>query len=123
MDVVRNSPLMPRADFPTFLYVGRLTFDDQKRVNDILHALARLRGDFKAKIIGEAPKLRPGHKEQLHTLARELNLTDRIEWLGWQSEPWRAAGSASALILSSAHEGFPMILLEATSRGARFVAA
>jgi UDP-D-galactose:(glucosyl)LPS alpha-1,6-D-galactosyltransferase len=114
---VDSASLMPRAVTPTFLYVGRLTFDDQKRVNDILHALAKLHGDFKAKIIGEAPKLRPGHKEQLHTLARELNLTDRIEWLGWQSEPWKAAGSASALILASAHEGFPMILLEATSRG------
>jgi len=114
---VNHASLVPRAQTPTFLYVGRLTFDDQKRVNDILHALARLRGDFRAKIIGEAPKLRPGHKEQLHALAQQLNLTDRVEWLGWQSEPWEAAGSASALILASAHEGFPMILLEATSRG------
>lgn len=114
---IDNAPLMPRAETPTFLYVGRLTFDDQKRVNDILQALARLRGDFKAKIIGEAPKLLPGHKEQLHALAKELNLSQRIEWLGWQSEPWKAAGSASALILASSHEGFPMILLEATSQG------
>jgi UDP-D-galactose:(glucosyl)LPS alpha-1,6-D-galactosyltransferase len=114
---VTSVPLLPRAAVPTFLYIGRLTYDDQKRVNDLLQALSRLRGEFRVKIIGEVPKLRPDDKERLHALANELGLTDRVEWLGWQAEPWQAAGSATALVLASAHEGFPMILLEAASRG------
>jgi UDP-D-galactose:(glucosyl)LPS alpha-1,6-D-galactosyltransferase len=109
--------LVPRAATPTFLYVGRLTYDDQKRVNDILQAAARLKGNFKLKIVGEAPRLRPEDKGQLLALADELGLQERVEWLGWQANPWAAAGSGSALILASAHEGFPMILLEALSRG------
>jgi UDP-D-galactose:(glucosyl)LPS alpha-1,6-D-galactosyltransferase len=114
---VDSVPLLPRAQTVTFLYVGRLTYDDQKRVNDILQAISRLRGDFRAKIVGEAPHLRPDDKGRLIALSNELGLQDRVEWLGWQSEPWKAAGSASVLILASAHEGFPMILLEALSRG------
>ena len=109
--------MVPRAAVPTFLYVGRLTYDDQKRVNDILQAVARLKGNFKVKIIGEAPRSRPEDKGRLLELANELKLQDRVEWLGWQSDPWTAAGSGSVLILASSHEGFPMILLEALSRG------
>jgi UDP-D-galactose:(glucosyl)LPS alpha-1,6-D-galactosyltransferase len=37
--------------------------------------------------------------------------------MGWQDDPWRATGSGSALVLTSAFEGFGMILLEAISRG------
>jgi UDP-D-galactose:(glucosyl)LPS alpha-1,6-D-galactosyltransferase len=114
---IDSVPMMPRAQSPTFLYVGRLNYDAQKRVNDILQALAQLKGEFRAKIVGEAPKLRPDDKSRLLALADELGLKDRVEWMGWQGEPWQAAGSASALVLSSAHEGFPMILLEAISRG------
>jgi UDP-D-galactose:(glucosyl)LPS alpha-1,6-D-galactosyltransferase len=114
---VDAAPLLPRAESPTFLYVGRLTYDDQKRVNDFLHALSRLRGEFRAKIIGAAPKARAEDGMRLRSLADELELGDRVEWLGWQDDPWQAAGSASALVLTSAFEGFGMILLEAISRG------
>jgi UDP-D-galactose:(glucosyl)LPS alpha-1,6-D-galactosyltransferase len=109
--------MMARAETATFLYVGRLTYNDQKRVNDILQAVSRLKGDFKVKIVGEAPSGRPEDRGQLMALANDLGLQDRLEWFGWQADPWGVAGSGSALILASAHEGFPMILLEALSRG------
>ena len=114
---VYAAPLMPRAEMPIFLYIGRLTYDDQKRVNDFLHALAMLRGKFRARIIGSAPAARAEDEPRLHALANELGLADRLEWMGWQNEPWSVAGSASALVLTSAYEGFGMILLEAISRG------
>lgn len=114
---VDSAPLVPRAQAPTFLYIGRLTYDDQKRVNDFLRALSMLQGDFRAKIIGAAPVARAEDEARLHALADKLGLGDRLEWMGWQDDPWRATGSASVLVLTSAYEGFGMILLEAISRG------
>lgn len=114
---VDADPLLPRAETPTFLYIGRLTYDDQKRVNDFLCALAKLHGNFQAKIIGAAPAARAEDGPKLHRLADELGLQNRVEWLGWQNQPWSAAGSASVLVMTSAFEGFGMILLEAISRG------
>ncbi|TCK73754.1 glycosyltransferase [Acidipila rosea] len=108
---------IPRPLVPQFLYVGRLTWDDQKRVNDLLHALAGLRGAFTAKIIGSAPD---SHREdglRLRKLARELNLDSRVEWLGWQAEPWKAAGAGTVLVMTSSYEGFGMVLVEAMARG------
>jgi UDP-D-galactose:(glucosyl)LPS alpha-1,6-D-galactosyltransferase len=115
---------VPRpAGAPVFLYAGRLNFDDHKRVNDILLAVAKLRGDWRLKIIGAAPEARPEDGTRLHALADELGIQGRIEWMGWQRDPWTAAGEVTALLLSSAREGFPMILLEAMSHGVACVAS
>ena len=114
---VDATPLMPRSEKAVFLYAGRLNWDDQKRTNDLLQALARVRGEWKLKIAGAAPKARPDHEPRLKALATELGLDDRVEWLGWQDDPWQAAASATCLVLTSSHEGFPMILLEALAHG------
>ncbi len=114
---------VPRPASPVFLYAGRLNFDDHKRVNDILLAVAKLRGDWRLKIIGAAPEARPEDGTRLHALAAELGIERRIDWMGWQANPWTAAGEVTALLLSSAREGFPMILLEAMSHGVACVAS
>ncbi len=111
------------AGTAVFLYAGRLNYDDHKRTNDILLAAAKLRGEWRLKIIGAAPEGAPEHGERLRALARELGIEERIEWMGWQSDPWTAAGEVTALVLSSEREGFPMVLLEAVSRGIAAVAS
>lgn len=114
---VGKRPFLPRAKTPTFLYVGRITYDDTKRVNDLLHALARLRGSFKAKIIGTAPESRSGDMARLQSLSAELGLVEKVDWLGWQADPWAAAGEVSALIMTSEREAFGMVLVEAINCG------
>ncbi len=109
--------LMPRARSASFLYVGRLTYDDQKRVNDLLRAVAGLQGEWTLKIVG-APSIGfESHGERLHALAAELGIESRIEWLGWQRNAWKAAGEATALVMPSDREGFPMVLVEALAHG------
>jgi UDP-D-galactose:(glucosyl)LPS alpha-1,6-D-galactosyltransferase len=54
---------------------------------------------------------------KLEALAGELGIADRIDWLGWQSDPWAALNCADLLVLCTAFEGFPMILIEAIARG------
>jgi len=110
------NPVVRRPEEMTFLYVGRISWEDQKRVKDIVAALGRLKGKFRAKFVGAAPPERAGDEERLKQLAEDLGISDRIEWLGWQADPWSNL-EATALIMSSAHEGFPMVLVEAISRG------
>lgn len=114
---VDSIAMMPRATKPEFLYVGRLMWDDQKRVNDLLTASSRLHGEWHLKIVGAAPDTKPEYDDQLKVYATELGLDDRISWLGWQRDPWGAAGKASVLVMPSSREGFPMVLLEAHARG------
>ncbi len=108
---------VPRAQTASFLYVGRLTYDDQKRVNDLLLAVSRLNGPWSLKIIGTAAKGAESHGERLRALATELRLDDRVEWLGWQANAWSVAGPTTALVMPSGHEGFPMVLIEANAHG------
>ena len=46
-----------------------------------------------------------------------MKVNNKIVWYGWQEKPWKHIDFASALILTSDFEGFPMILGEAMSRG------
>jgi UDP-D-galactose:(glucosyl)LPS alpha-1,6-D-galactosyltransferase len=103
---------IPRPAVPTFVFVGRLTFDGQKRVNDLLVALSNVKGEWKALIVGDGPDAVP-----LKELALELGIRDKIEWTGWVDHPWAAIKAASTLVLTSKYEGFPMVLIEALIRG------
>jgi len=112
-----GAALAPRGAQASFLYVGRFTYDGAKRVNDLLSAVARLRGSWRLKLVGAAPPGLEGDGDRLRLLAAELGIEDRVEWLGWRKDPWAAAGEVTALAMPSAYEGFPMVLLEAAARG------
>ncbi len=118
-----HANLIPRPATPVFVYVGRLNFNDHKRVNDILLAVAKLRGPWRLRLVGAAPAGKEDHSTRLHALAEELGITDRIDWLGWQRDPWVVLPEATALISSSAREGFPMNLIEACNHGVPCVAS
>ena len=54
---------------------------------------------------------------QLENLTKELHLTDRIHFIGWQTRPWDYVQSPAALVLSSDYEGFPLVCNEALASG------
>jgi UDP-D-galactose:(glucosyl)LPS alpha-1,6-D-galactosyltransferase len=101
-----------------FLHVGRLEFAAQKRVADLLAAASRLGGNFRLTIIGDG-----NDRSRLEEYSRELGLQDRVTWLGWKVQPWASVERASVLLLVSSYEGFPLILLEALSRGIPCIAS
>ena len=119
LNAVASGPaaLVPRPRNAVFLYTGRLNFDGHKRVNDILVAAAKLRGDWQLSIVGAAPRGDEDQEQRLHRLAEELAIAPRITWLGWQQDPWAAAGPVTALLSSSSREAFGMVLVEACSHG------
>ncbi|MFZ1993087.1 MAG: glycosyltransferase family 4 protein [Solirubrobacteraceae bacterium] len=101
-----------RRDKPVVLFVGRL-HDAQKRISDVVRALALLPGDWRLEIAGSGPD-RPA----LEALAAELGVQDRVSYLGFVSDSLRLRDlyrGASVLALPSKYEGLPMVLLEAMS--------
>jgi len=113
VDVKHSSQEITRPEREKrFLYVGRLTYEYPKNIKDLLIALAGVGGMWKATIIGDGPD-----QKKLMNCAHRYGMTDRIEWLGWKVDPWENIESASALVLTSTVEGFPMVLSEAMARG------
>jgi len=97
------------------VHVGRLMVGRQKRTDELLRALARIEGDWRLDLVGTGE----GEDDvaELQRLAERLGIADRLSWRGWQSEPWRALEAADLLVLCSAFEGFPMVLIEAMAHG------
>lgn len=59
-------------------------------------------------IIGDGPL-----KPMLKNMADSLGISDKVEFLGWQSNPYKFLARSSLFVLSSIYEGFPNAILEA----------
>ncbi|CAI1008002.1 Probable poly(glycerol-phosphate) alpha-glucosyltransferase [Serratia entomophila] len=96
-----------------FVYIGRLIFEGQKRIKDIIDASALVSGNFKVHLIGDGADC-----EVIDDYIAQKGLTDVvIVHRGWHSNPWGIVERPDALLLSSAFEGLPTVLGEAMSRG------
>jgi glycosyltransferase involved in cell wall biosynthesis len=96
------------------LCVARL-HDVQKRLSDVVRALAQLPEDWHLELAGTGPD-----QAMLQNLARELGVADRVHFLGFigdAADLRRLYREASVVALPSAYEGLPMVLLEAMSCG------
>ncbi|WP_336983468.1 MULTISPECIES: lipopolysaccharide 1,6-galactosyltransferase [unclassified Cedecea] len=104
------------GEVTTFLYVGRMKFEGQKRIKDLLDGLARADGQWKLHVIGDGSDF-----SKCKEYGKQLNIDANIIWHGWQADPWglvkNKIKSVNALLLTSSFEGFPMTLLEAQSYG------
>jgi len=109
---VNINKLAKRSGFPTFLYVGRLD-DHQKNISFLLRGLSRFaRKEWVLKIIGTGPD-----EENLKKLAAQLGINDKIQWLGFQSDPFNPIEECTALLFTSRFEGFGLVLVEANAHG------
>ncbi|WP_109464844.1 glycosyltransferase [Albibacillus kandeliae] len=111
---VSSAEVVPRSEEGPLrlVYVGRLMIGKQKRTDLLLKLLSQVNGSWHLDVIGSGDD-----EPLLKSLAIELGILERITWHGWQADPWSALHSADVLLLTSAFEGFPMVLLEATARG------
>jgi len=94
---------------------GRLGRLGQKGFDLLLLAwagVAKRHPDWRLRIHGEGP-LRP----ELESMMRDLQLTSTVELAGATDDMGGAMAEASIFALSSRYEGFPLILLEAMSKG------
>lgn len=117
--VARQSYTIPRplpGEECVFLYLGRMKFEGQKRIKDMLDALSQVDGAWHLHVVGDGSDM-----EKCQAYAHELGVATNITWHGWQADPWghvrEQIGAVSALLLTSVFEGLPMTLLEAMSHG------
>ena len=105
-------PLIPKADVPVILFVGRHRY--YKGVDDLLLALRRL--DARLLVGGDGPM-----RETWELLAGELGMDHRVQFLGDVAADVLPALYASADIFvlpaNSRAEAFGKVLLEAMAAG------
>jgi glycosyltransferase involved in cell wall biosynthesis len=91
---------------------GRLV--EQKDHYTLLKAFAKVNDKIESRlvILGEGPL-----KEQLLQQATELNIKDRIYFIGFQNNPYIYFKKADIFVLSSKHEGFSHVIAEALATG------
>ena len=101
-----------RAGRKTLIAVGSLK--PAKDYPTLLRAVAKIaaRMDVNLLIVGEG-----GLRAELEALARELGLEDRLTMPGFLPNPQAYLRRADLMILSSAAEGLPTVLIEALACG------
>jgi glycosyltransferase involved in cell wall biosynthesis len=94
---------------PLVLFAGRLA--EQKRVDDLLKAidlLQHVQPNMRTVIVGEGPL-----RDRLEETARAYDLNDRLRFLGHRNDVPRLMAAADVVVLPSAYEGLPNVVLEA----------
>lgn len=115
--ILSRSYEVPPPEGPYIVSVCRLS-ESQKDVGTLLRAYALLvNGDTdgampKLLIVGKGPD-----EASLKALAGELGIADRVQWLGFQSNPMPYVRGAELLVLSSRFEGLATVLVEAQALG------
>ena len=90
--------------------VGR--FSVHKRFDLLVRAIAQMRVDWHLVLVGDGPK-----EAALKDLAEEVGAAGRIHFVGRTSEPERYLGCSDVFVLSSNHETFGQVLIEAMACG------
>lgn len=97
------------------IFVGRLS--PEKQSEHAIQAFANSGLSGRMAIVGDGQM-----KEELIELCKQLNIFDRVDFLGWQENPYPFIQQSRALILSSKTEGSPLVILESLSLNTPVVA-
>lgn len=114
--VVNNKPDIYRGDGHEFLRiitVGRLSYE--KGYDILLKAFAPIVKEFpnlQLEILGAGDEL-----AKLEALAAELNVRQKVKFLGFQENPFAFLVKADIYVCSSRYEGYPLSLAEAMAVG------
>jgi glycosyltransferase involved in cell wall biosynthesis len=111
--VEKTNSSSPRVEL---LCVGRL--HPAKGYDRLLKAISIVKHlDFRLKIIGDGPL-----KEELEKMTTTLRLTEKVNFLGIQENPFHFMAQADCLLLPSYYEGLPDVVLEANACGLPVIA-
>ncbi len=99
--------------------VGRLW--PQKRIKDLIWAadlLKVIRDDVHLLVIGDGP-----HRARLERFRRQVEIEDRVHFLGHRSDVPRFMPHFDVVWLASEYEGLPNVIMEAMAAGVPVVAS
>lgn len=96
-------------DFKTFITMGRMSPEkDHEKLVRAFHEFRKTEPTSRLVILGDGPL-----RHSLELLIADLDLSANILLAGLRSNPFPALARADCFVLSSNHEGQPMVLLEA----------
>jgi glycosyltransferase involved in cell wall biosynthesis len=107
----KTGPL-PEKDY--IIYVAALI--PRKRHSDLLKAFKKLDSSLDLVLVGKGPC-----EQELKLLAKQLNISDRVIFWGWDKNPYRLIRQAKLSVLTSEAEGLPRTLIESLLIGTRTV--
>ena len=90
--------------------VGRLS--QKKVIPIILYALEQTKSPWELVLVGDGED-----EAALRALTKELQLQQRVHFLGWSDDPWSAVTDCRVHVISSIYEGAPLSLIEALACG------
>lgn len=99
------------------IYIGRIEMEKQKNLAELISFLSHEKFDYTLDIYGS------GEEDQLKKVVKKYSMQNRVSFFGWVEDPWEMISDASAIVLNSNYEGFPMVLLEAISYGLPAISA
>lgn len=99
-----------RVDKINLITVAR--FHPQKALHRIIKAFAKYKDYYTLTIIGDGVL-----KDELHDLARKLNVNDDINWYGILNNPYTYIRGSDLFVMSSMYEGYPTITVESLISG------
>ena len=102
-----------------FIYIGRIDYDGQKNVSELIKALNKVKGDWHCDLYGSVD---PETKDRLLRLAND-HTKSQIEFKGFYTNVWSHIKEADALVLTSKYEGLGMVLIEAAARGISLISS
>ncbi|EJB8583597.1 glycosyltransferase [Vibrio parahaemolyticus] len=110
-DIINNSyciDYIEQSDY--FCVLGRL--NKGKRIEDIINAFYQSKKSnfMKLYLIGDGDK---EYVTKLKDIVRNLNIKDKVIFLGRRKNPYPIIKQSKALILASESEGYPNCLIEA----------
>jgi glycosyltransferase involved in cell wall biosynthesis len=83
-----------------------------KRNKDLIYVLSKLDYNMELIFIGKGPE-----KENLIKIAKELNLFDRVHFLGWKENPYKYIAKCHVLVVTSESESFGNVIIESMACG------
>jgi glycosyltransferase involved in cell wall biosynthesis len=92
------------------IFVGRLV--PIKQVDHAIKAFAISNLTGKMAIVGDGSE-----RKKLEALTKELNISDRVDFLGWVDTPHQLMLQSKCLVMCSLYEGSPVTLAEAIALG------
>lgn len=119
VDVDNVVPVKRSGKQNHFIYIGRIDYDGQKNVSELIKALNGIKGDWRCDFYGSVDS---ETKDRLLNLAND-HTKSQIEFKGFYKDVWSKIKEADVLVLTSKFEGLPMTLIEAASRGIALVSS